>query len=67
MEKGFGFLKHPEFLASSLFLKKSERIMAWIFHCFVGIHTLFQEGQCVGIVNLEERHWKIITLSGYQA
>ena len=39
----------------------------WIFHCFVGIHMLFQEGQCVGIVNLEERHWSIITLLGYQA
>jgi len=111
VEKGFGFLKHPEFLASSLFLKKPERIMAllmimtvclmvyaaleyrlrqglhqqgqtvlnqsgkptdrptarWIFHCFVGIHILFQEGQCVGIVNLEEHHWNIITLLGYQA
>jgi transposase len=111
VEKGFRFLKHPEFLASSLFLKKPERIMAllmimtvclmvyaaleyrirqglqqqgktvlnqsgkptnrptarWIFHCFVGIHILFQEGRCVGIVNLEERHWNIITLLGYQA
>jgi transposase len=111
VEKGFGFLKHPEFLASSLFLKKPERIMAllmimtvclmvyaaleyrirqglqqqgetvlnqngkptnrptarWIFQCFVGIHILFQEGQCAGIVNLEERHWHIITLLGYQA
>lgn len=27
-EKGFRFLKHPEFLASALFLKKPERIMA---------------------------------------
>jgi len=28
VEKGFKFLKHPEFLASALFLKKPERIMA---------------------------------------
>lgn len=110
-EKGFRFLKHPEFLASALFLQKPERIMAllmmmplclmvyaaleyrirqglqqqghtvlnqlnnatdhptarWIFHCFVGIHLLFQDGQCGGILNLEERHWDIINLLGYQA
>lgn len=110
-ENGFRFLKHPEFLASALFLQKPERIMAllmimtlclmvyaaleyrirqglqqqgytilnqvnkptdrptarWIFHCFVGIHILFQDGQCVGILNLEERHWEIINLLGYQA
>ncbi len=28
VERGFRFLKHPEFLASSLYLKKPERIMA---------------------------------------
>jgi transposase len=111
VEHGFGFLKHPEFLASSLFLKKPERIMAllmimtvclmvyaaieyrirqglkqhgrtvlhqsgkpterptarWIFHCFVGIHILFQDGQCVGILNLEARHWDVINLLGYQS
>lgn len=111
VERGFGFLKHPEFLASSLFLKKPERIMAllmimtvclmvyaaleyrirqglqqqgqtvlnqsgkptdrptarWIFHCFVGIHILFQEGHYIGILNLEERHWNIIALLGYQS
>jgi transposase len=110
-EKGFRFLKHPEFLASALFLQKPERIMAlfmimtlclmvyaalayrirqglqqqgrtvlnqlkkptdrpttrWIFHRFVGIHLLFQDGQRVGILNLEERHWEIINLLGYQA
>jgi transposase len=27
-ERGFRFLKHPQFLASSLYLKKPERIMA---------------------------------------
>jgi len=110
-ENGFRFLKHPEFLASALFLKKPERIMAllmimtvclmvyaaleyriqqglqqqghtvlnqikkptdrptarWIFHCFVGIHVLFYEGQCMGILNLDDRHWQIINLLGYQA
>lgn len=110
-ENGFRFLKHPEFLASALFLQKPERIMAllmimtlclmvyaaleyrirhglqqqghtvlnqintptdrptarWIFHCFVGIHILFQDGQRVGILNLEKRHWDIINLLGYQA
>ena len=110
-ENGFRFLKHPEFLASAMFLQKPERIMAllmimtlclmvyaaleyrirqglqqqghtvlnqvnkptdcptarWIFHCFVGIHILFQNGQCVGILNLEKRHWDIIHLLGYQA
>jgi len=110
-EGGFRFLKHPEFLASALFLQKPERIMAllmimtlcllvyaaleyrirqglqqqghtvlnqvnkptekptarWIFQCFVGIHILLQDGQRVGILNLEERHWKIINLLGYQA
>ena len=111
VEGGFRFLKHPEFLASALFLQKPERIMAllmimtlclmvyaaleyrirrglqqqgntvlnqvnkptdtptvrWIFHCFVGIHILFQDDQRVGILNLEEQHWKIINLLGYQA
>jgi transposase len=111
VEHGFGFLKHPEFLASSLFLKKPERIMAllmimtvclmvyaaleyrirqglqqqgqtilnqrgtptdrptarWVFHCFAGIHILLQNGQGVGILNLEERHWDVINLLGYQA
>jgi transposase len=110
-ENGFRFLKHPEFLASALFLQKPERIMAllmimtlclmvyaaleyrirhglqqqghtvlnqvkkptdrptarWIFHGFVGIHILFQDGERVGILNLEEQHWKIINLLGYQA
>lgn len=110
-EGGFRFLKHPEFLASALFLQKPERIMAllmimtmclmvyaaleyrirqglqkqgqtvlnqvntptdrptarWIFHCFVGIHLLFQYGQRVGVLNLEERHWAIINILGYQA
>ena len=110
-ENGFRFLKHPEFLASALFLQKPERIMAllmimtmclmvyaaleyrirqglqqqghtvlnqskkptdrptarWIFHCFVGIHILLQDGQRVGILNLEERHRDIINLLGYQA
>jgi transposase len=110
-ENGFRFLKHPEFLASALFLQKPERIMAllmimtvclmvyaaleyriqqglqqqgqtvlnqinkptdrptarWIFHCFVGIHVLFHGGQCMGILNLNERHWQIINLLGYQA
>ncbi len=110
-EGGFRFLKHPEFLASALFLQKPERIMAllmimtmclmvyaaleyrvrqvlqqhgqtvlnqvnkptdrptarWIFHCFVGVHVLCQDGQCVGILNLEEQHWNIINLLGYQA
>jgi transposase len=110
-EGGFRFLKHPEFLASALFLQKPERIMAllmvmtlcllvyaaleyrirqglqqqgqtvlnqvnkltdtptarWIFHCFVGIHILLQDGQRVGILNLEERHWVIINLLGYHA
>jgi transposase len=28
VERGFRFLKHPEFLASALYLKKAERIMA---------------------------------------
>ncbi len=28
VEKGFRFLKHPEFLASALFLKNPQRIMA---------------------------------------
>jgi transposase len=28
MERGFRFLKDPQFLASSLYLKKPERIMA---------------------------------------
>lgn len=111
VEGGFRFLKHPEFLASAVFLQKPERIMAllmimtlcllvyaaleyrirqglqqqgktvlnqvnkptdrptarWIFHCFVGIHILLQDGQRVGILNLEERHWAIINLLGYQA
>jgi transposase len=111
VEKGFRFLKHPEFLASSLFLKKPERIMAllmvmtlclmvyaaleyrirqglqqqgktvrnqrgkptdrptacWIFHCFVGIHILLQDGRCIGILNMDERHWDVINLLGYQA
>ena len=111
VESGFRFLKHPEFLASGLFLKKSERIMAllmvmtlclmvyaaleyrirqelqqqklivlnqtgketdkptarWIFHCFVGIHILLKDGLDVAILNLQEHHWKIITLLGYQA
>jgi transposase len=110
-ENGFRFLKHPEFLASALFLQKPERIMAllmtmtvclmvyaaleyriqqrlqqqghtvlsqnnkptdrptarWIFHCFVGIHVLFHNGQCMGILNLDERHWQIINLLNYQA
>jgi transposase len=110
-ENGFRFLKHPEFLASALFLQKPERIMAllmimtlclmvyaalesrirqglqqqghtvlnqvnkptdrptarWIFHGFVGIHILFYEGQCMGVLNLNERHWQIINLLGYQA
>lgn len=110
-EKGFRFLKHPEFLASALFLQKPERIMAllmvmtlclmvyaaleyrirqglqqhgqtvlnqrntptdrptarWIFHCFVGIHILLHGGHRVGVLNLEERHWTIINLLGYQA
>jgi transposase len=110
-EKGFRFLKHPEFLASALFLQKPERIMAllmimtlclmvyaaleyrirqglqhqgktvlnqvgkptvtptarWIFHCFVGIHVLFQGGQRMGIVNLEAQHWEIINVLGYHS
>lgn len=110
-ENGFRFLKHPEFLASALFLQKPERIMAllmimtvclmvyaaleyrirqglqqqghtvlnqvhkptdrptarWIFHCFVGIHLLLHDEQCVGILNLDKRHWQIINLLGYQA
>jgi transposase len=110
-EGGFRFLKHPEFLASALFLQKPERIMAllmimtlclmvyaaleyrirqglqqqgqtflnqvnkpterptarWIFHCFVGIHVLLYNEQCAGILNLEQRHWDIINLLGYQA
>jgi transposase len=48
--------------------KPTERPTArWIFHCFVGIHILFQDEQCIGILNLEERHWDIITLLGYQS
>ena len=39
----------------------------WIFQCFVGIHILLQDGQRVAILNLEERHWDIINLLGYQA
>ena len=39
----------------------------WIFHCFVGIHIVFHDGQCLGILNLDERHWQIIHLLGYQA
>ncbi len=39
----------------------------WIFHGVVGIHILFQDGERVGILNLEEQHWKIIHLLGYQA
>ena len=109
-EKGFRFLKHPEFLASAFFLQKPQRIMAllmimtvclmvyaaleyrirqglrqkgetvlnqlkkptdrptarWIFHCFEGIHILFQNQACVGILNIEQRHWQIINLLGYQ-
>jgi transposase len=109
VEKGFRFLKHPEFLASALFLKKPERIMAllmimtlclmvyaaleyrirkelkeqeltvlnqvkkptnrptarWIFHWFVGIHVLYTDGQCLGVLNIEDRHWQIINLLGY--
>lgn len=105
-EQGVGFLTHPEFLASSRFLKKPARIMAllmmmtvclmvyaaleyrirtglqqqgqtvlnqsgkpttrptarWIFHCVVGIHLLFLNGQCVGMLNLEERHGDVINL-----
>ncbi len=110
VENGFRFLKNPEFLASSLFLKKPERIMAllmvmtvclmvyaalqyrirqglkrqghtvsnqvgkptdnptarWIFHCFTGIHVLFHNGQFIEIMNLNEVHWKIINVLGYQ-
>ncbi|KJR41987.1 transposase IS4 [Candidatus Magnetoovum chiemensis] len=110
VETGFRFLKNPEFLASSLFLKRPERIMAllmimtlclmvyaaleysirqklqqhrltvlnqagkktdkptarWIFHCFVGIHILFQNDQKLGVLNLHDRHWEIINLLGYQ-
>jgi transposase len=110
VEKGFRFLKNPEFLASALFLKKPERIMAllmimtlclmvyaaleyrlrkglreqgstvlnqvkkptnrptarWIFHWFVGIHVLYMDEQCLGVLNLEEKHWQIINLLGYQ-
>lgn len=110
-ENGFRFLKHPEFLASAMFLQKPERIMAllmvmtvclmvyaaleyrirqglqqqghtvlnqvnkptdsptarWIFHGFVGIHLLLQEGQCVGILNLNDFHWQIIRLLGYES
>ena len=110
MENGFRFLKHPEFLASALFLKKPERIMAllmvmtlclmvyaaleyrirqelqqqgltvlnqtrketdkptarWIFHCFVGIHILLKDGLDMVILNLQEHHWKIINILGYQ-
>ena len=110
VEKGFKFLKHPEFLASALFLKKPERIMAlltimtlclmvyaaleyrirkglkergltvpnqvkkptnrptarWIFHWFVGVHVLYRDGQYLGVINLQDRHWQIINLLGYQ-
>lgn len=31
MERGFRFLKDPMFLASTLFLKKAQRIMALLF------------------------------------
>lgn len=109
-ENGFRFLKHPEFLASAMFLQKPERIMAllmvmtvclmvyaaleyrirqglqqqgqtvltqmkkttarptarWIFHNFVGIHLLYHDGQCLGILNLNEFHWQIIHLLGYE-
>lgn len=109
-EKGFRFLKHPEFLASAMFLQKPERIMAllmvmtvclmvyaaleyrirqglqqqghtvlnqvnkstdqptarWIFHRFVGIHVLFHQGQCLGVLNLNDFHWHIIRLLGYE-
>ena len=39
----------------------------WIFHGFVGIHVLFHGTQCMGILNLNEHHWQIINLLGYQA
>lgn len=39
----------------------------WIFHGFGGIHVLFHDRQCMGILNLDERHWQIINLLGYQA
>jgi transposase len=39
----------------------------WSFHCFVGIHVLFHNGQCLGILNLNECHWQILNLLGYQA
>jgi len=110
VEKGFRFLKNPEFIAGTLFLKKPERIMAllmimtlclmvyaaleyrirqglqqqgqtvinqvnkqtdrptarWIFHCFTGIHILLSDGTCIGVLNLEEKHWQIINLLGYR-
>jgi transposase len=110
VEKGFRFLKHPEFLASALFLKTPQRIMAllmimtlclmvyaaleyrirkglqeqglcvpnqvkkptnrptarWIFHWFVGIHVLYIDNQCQGVLNLQDKHWQIINLLGYQ-
>jgi len=110
VEKGFRFLKHPEFLASAIFLQKPERIMAllmimtlclmvyaaleycirkglqeqgltvlnqvkkptdrptarWIFHWFVGIHVLYRDNEYLGVLNLEDRHWQIINLLGYQ-
>jgi transposase len=38
----------------------------WIFHWFVGIHVLYLDDQCLGVLNLEDRHWQIINLLGYQ-
>ena len=37
MERGFRFLKNPSFLASSLYLKKPERMMALLMVMTVGL------------------------------
>jgi transposase len=107
-ERGFRFLKDPQFFASSLYLKKPERIMAllmvmtvcllvyagleyrirkalkahkatfpdqkgkrihnptarWVFHCFVGIHLLYQAGQWPIVLNLTEEHQHLLCLLG---
>lgn len=108
VERGFRFLKDPQFMASTLFLKSVKRIMAltavmtlcllvyaalqyrirqeleaqgetfpnqrgksinnptarWIFQYFVGIHILRIDQQQTLVLNMNDQHWKLVTLLG---
>ena len=73
VERGFRFLKDPQFMASTLFLKNPKRIealmmimtMRWIFFCFKGIHVIYSTDKKESMVlNLKGEHEKIIRLLG---